>query len=255
MRPGLNYLRALKRVWTAAAFERKYFCSADTCLFVSEVDAAVFSRLCPATRVEVIPNGVDADYFRPGPGRPRGDLLVFEGSMDFPPNADAAVHFCRDILPLIRARRDAVSVCLVGKRPLPRVQALASDIVTVTGFVDDVRPYLSDAAVFVCPLRSGAGIKNKILQAWAMGKAVVATPESTGGLRCKEGENILVRESPRQFADAVVGLLADPDRCSRLGERARKTIEAHYTWQAKAGQLEALMGDLRAPKQVRYANA
>ncbi|MGA8033892.1 MAG: glycosyltransferase family 4 protein, partial [Casimicrobiaceae bacterium] len=107
--------------------------------------------------------------------------------------------------------------------------------------VEDVRPYLARARVFVCPMRSGAGIKNKILQAWSMGKAIVSTTAGVGSLKTEEGRNILIRDTPEEFAAAVVDLLRDPARAARLGEAGRRTIEAHYTWAAKTGELETLM--------------
>jgi glycosyltransferase involved in cell wall biosynthesis len=251
----LDYARGVKRLQMVKAYERRYFRGADACLFVSEVDAGDFSSVCPGARAHVIANGVDADHFRPMDTPVEPGRLVFEGSMMFPPNADAAVHFVERILPLIRAVDPTVRLTLVGRDPLPSVRALASDGVEVTGFVDDVRPYIARAALFVAPLRSGAGIKNKVLQAWAMGKPVVATPESTGGLRADPDRNIVVRADPAEFAKAVLELLGDIDRRAAIGRAARETIERHYTWQAKAGELEALMQELSTRATSQAANA
>jgi len=238
---GLPYLRLLKRTWMARTFERRYFSKAEACLFVSEVDAAVFSRICPGNLVRVIHNGVDAEYFQPNDLPIEADSVVFEGSMDFYPNIDGAIYLCNEVMPLVRKRRPGVKTYIVGKKPTRSVQALASADVIVTGFVEDVRPYLARAALFVSPTRTGAGIKNKILQAWAMGKAVVATSASTGGLRCRDGDNILVRDTTEGLADAIVTLLDDSPRRSTLGIRGRQTIVDHYTWEAKARELEDLM--------------
>ncbi len=239
-RPG-QYIKTLKRLLLARGFEKRYFSKADACLYVSEVDAEYFSRLCPATSVEVIHNGVDAEFFSPAPDPVEEDYLVFEGNMGFYPNSDGAQHFCNEILPLILERRPNVKLYLVGKEPSKRVLALASPHVVVTGFVDDVRPYLRKATVFVSPTRTGTGIKNKILQAWSMGKAVVASPASTGGLLFEDGRNILVRATPQAFAAAVVELLEDSEQRRRLGEAARRTIVDRYTWAAKASELELLL--------------
>src|SRR5687768_3953468 len=122
--------------------------------------------------------------------------------MGFTPNAEAALHFCREVLPLVREAEPRVRMLVVGNRPTPEVNALAGPGVEVTGFVPDVRPYLDRAWVFVCPLLSGAGIKNKILQAWSMQKAVVATSISTGGLVTEGGANLIVADGKREFADA-----------------------------------------------------
>src|SRR6185295_14351393 len=170
---------------------------AARCLFVSDIDAATFKRVCPRTPVSVVNNGVDEATFRPIGLPLEPGTVVFEGRMDFGPNVDGAVAFCRNILPRICAAIPDIRVKLVGMSPAPQVRELASATVEVTGFVEDVRPYLERASVFICPLRKGAGIKNKILQAWSMGKAVIATPESVGGLDVREGANILVRNLDR----------------------------------------------------------
>jgi glycosyltransferase involved in cell wall biosynthesis len=164
------------------------------------------------------------------------------------------VYFATSVLPLIKARVPDVRFRIVGKNPAPEVAALASTDVEVTGFVDDVRPYLDRAAVFVCPLRKGAGIKNKILQAWAMGKPVVATSKSTGGLAVREGENILVRDDPREIADAVVELLESPAKRQSMAAAARATAESRYGWARQARALESVMSGLvRSGEVVAHA--
>jgi len=247
----LEYWRELKRSRSVARvlliakwlmmnyrFERYYFGPAAQCLFVSEVDAATFKRVCPATPTAVIHNGVDEEHFRPLGLPPEEHTLVFEGRMDFRPNADAAISFCRELLPHVRAAIPDARLKLVGMNPAVDVRALASDAVDVTGHVDDVRPYLDRARLFICPLRKGAGIKNKILQAWAMGKAVVATPESVGGLNVQQDVNIVVRPFGRSLAKAVVDLLNDPARAAAMGAAGRRTIINHYTWDQKALELD-----------------
>ena len=232
-------LRSLKWLWMNARFERRFFGAAQGVLFVAEPDAGVFRRIAPRTPTYVVHNGVDTDYFRPlGTPRQR-DTLVFEGNMGFAPNVEAAVYFVRDVLPLIRKQRP-VRLALVGIRPAPAVQALAGPDVEVTGVVDDVRPYLDRAAVFVCPMLSGAGIKNKILQAWAMGIPVVGTTAATGGLAVRDGENVLLGDTPQALAAAVLRALEDSDLARRLGDGGRRTALEHYTWAAKARELETV---------------
>lgn len=235
-------LQMLKWVWMNYRFERKYFGPADACLFVSERDAEVFARICPGTPTAVIHNGVDVDFFRPVNAHEKGEpILVFEGNMSFPPNEDAAVYFATEILPLIQREVPAARFLVVGKNPTARVRALAGPNIHVTGLVDDVRPYLEEATVFVCPMRKGAGIKNKILQAWAMGKPVVATGKSTGGLFVREGENILVRDDPASFAGAVIGILGNRPKQRSMAAAARATAEERYRWGIKAIELERLV--------------
>jgi glycosyltransferase involved in cell wall biosynthesis len=218
------------------------------CNVVAESDRKSILQHLPGLEVSVIHNGVDAEVFAPSGTPPLFPSVVFEGSMGFPPNAEGAVHFCREILPLIRASRPAVHTTIVGSDPRPEVLQLANGHVEVTGFVPDVRSYLERASVFVCPLRSGAGIKNKILQAWAMKKAVVATPISCGGLVVEPDRNILVAETNRDFADAVLRLLGDEALRNRVGERGRATVLEHYSWGAKARQMERTL--LRVAQQA-----
>lgn len=244
LKPGIRYLRVAKRLALTRRFVRRYFAPAAACLYVAEADAQSFSALCPNIPVHVIHNGVDEAFFRSEKVPIDPDSVVFEGNMSFYPNVDAAEYFCSEILPLIHQVRPGVKLFLVGKNPAQRVRALASERVVVTGFVDDVRPYLSRATVFVSPTRVGAGIKNKILQAWSMGKPVVATPASTGGLRVRDRENMVVAESPQKFAEAVLELLGDVDLREKLGAEGRRTVIEHYTWDAKAREFEALMRKL-----------
>ena len=252
LRPGVRYLRVLKRLLLMKAVERRYFARADACLYVSEADAQTFASVCPNIPVHVIHNGVDADFFQPALVSVEPETVVFEGNMSFYPNVDAAEYFCKEILPLIHMARPGVKLFLVGKDPSPRVRALAADRIVVTGFVDDVRPYLARAAVFVSPTRVGAGIKNKILQAWSMGKPVVATPASTGGLRVLDRKNLIIADTPQRFADAVLELLRDGKLGQELGLNGRRTVLDHYTWDAKAREFEALMSEL-AIRRAKHA--
>lgn len=243
-RGPLALARALKNLVNTWRFQKKYLTHTPICTVVSESDQAMLARNCPGLDVRVTPNGVDADVFRPMGTAPLPNSLVFEGSMGFAPNAEGITTFIRETLPLIRARVPDVTLTAVGKDPTPELLALAGPGVEVTGFVDDVRPYVDRASVFVCPLRRGAGIKNKILQAWAMQKAVVATPVSCGGLVLQPGLNLQVAESPSELADAICALLADPDRRAALGAAGRATVMEHYSWQVAAARMDGILGEL-----------
>jgi glycosyltransferase involved in cell wall biosynthesis len=197
--------------------------------------------VCPGKRVEVINNGVDEKFFSPQGVQIDLTNLVFEGSISFGPNKDGVLYFVKDILPKIRRKVPEVTLTIVGRNPPPEILSLACPSITVTGFVEDVRPYLERAAVFVCPLREGAGIKNKVLQAWSMGKAVVATTPSVGGLKVRNGENIIVSDDPSSFAEEVTKLLKDPAAAASIGKNAQNTINEHYTWEKKSKQLENLL--------------
>ena len=234
-------LRQLKYLSHYYRFERYVMRRAAVCVVVSEEDAESFRRVSPTVPVSVVQNGVDLDYFAPSdrpqiPGR-----LVFEGSMAFGPNQLAAIHLVTEVMPLVWAQRPDATVTLVGRDPSAEILALRSDRVQVTGSVPDVRPYVQEAEVFVCPLLSGAGIKNKLLQAWAMGKAVVATTVSVGGLKVLQGRNVIVANAAREMADAVLDLLANPLKRQLLGDEGRQTVAAEYSWAGRAASFEGLL--------------
>lgn len=225
-------------------FERQTLARFDGVLAVSEADRETFARLYPeAIRrpVHVVPTGVDTTFFAPAsPASPAASRsLVFTGSMDWLPNEDAMVFFCRDVLPLIRAEEPDVTLSIVGRAPTPAVQRLAATHgVIVTGSVDDVRPYMREAAVYVVPLRIGGGTRLKIFEAMSMAKAVVSTTVGAEGLPVTPGEHVLLADEPRGFARAVVRLLRDLDRRRGVEEAARALVVSQYDWSVVAGDLE-----------------
>jgi polysaccharide biosynthesis protein PslH len=238
--PVTHWAPILRRLLEHLWFEHWQLRRATLNILASDEDARVARWVCGQVPAVAIPNGVDTAFFAPMQGvQSEPNSIAFEGSMRFGPNVDAATHLCREIFPLIKARRPSAKLWLIGRDPAPAVRALASESIVVTGTVPDVRPYLARAAVFVCPMRQGGGIKNKILQAWAMGKPVVATSRSLGGLPAKDGVNLLIRDSPAQFALATDALLADPSRCELLGANARTTVTSCYGWNALAYRLES----------------
>lgn len=221
-------------------FEKKYFKLAKEVVTVSEVDAKFFTKVLPSVPISVIQNGVDVDFFRPLGLDEIKNSIVFEGRMDFTVNTDGMLYFCKDIFPLILKEMPEVVLYIVGKNPTEEIRVLASSSIKVTGYVDDVRNYIDQSCVFICPLRKGGGIKNKILQAWAMGKAVVATEVSIGGLPAHDGENILVRNTPKDFSDAVVNLLKDEINRNNIGRKAREVILNGFSWESKIKELECI---------------
>ncbi len=228
-------------------FQMAFFRHCRVINVVTEEDRASLLRQMPGLEVSVIHNGVDAEYFHSRAGEALVPTLVFEGSMNFTPNAEAAMYFCREVLPLVREVEPRARMLVVGNKPTAEVTALAGPGVEITGFVPDVRPYLDQAWVFVCPLLSGAGIKNKILQAWSMQKPVVATPISTGGL-VDANSNLIVADGKRAFADAILKLFADQALRKLLGDRGRATVVQHYSWEAKARQMEAVISQAAGPR-------
>ncbi len=234
-------------------YERRTLARFDGVLAVSESDRQTFRRLYPdAVRrpVHVVATGVDTEYFTPAerPSPPDSRSVVFTGSMDWLPNEDAMLFFCRETLPLIRREEPDVTLAIVGRAPTPAVMALARQPgVIVTGRVEDVRPYVRDAAVYIVPLRIGGGTRLKIFEAMAMAKAVVSTGVGAEGLPVTPGEHLCLADDPQIFARAVVGLLRNVDRRRHLGEAARRLVLERYDWSAVAGQLEDALVQFAQP--------
>jgi len=232
---GAQYRRMLR-------YERRMLARFDGILAVSDADRETFARLYPgaiAQPAHVVPTGVDTEYFAPSAGSQQPARLIFTGSMDWLPNEDAMIYFCRDVLPAIRAEVPDVALTIVGRTPTPAVKKLAEERgVTVTGRVDDVRPFMRDASVYIVPLRIGGGTRLKIFEAMAMGKAVVSTTIGAEGLPVTDGEHVLLADDPATFARAVVHLIRDTGHRTRIEAAARALVLARYDWSAVAGELE-----------------
>ena len=211
----------------------------------SEVDEQFLQALAPGLRTLTIGNGVDCDFFHPSPEAGNPDTLLFTGVMSYRPNADAAEYFSHEILPLIRQTHPNAEFHIVGKDPSEQVRALGGqDGVRVLGEVPDVRPHVAGAGIFVCPLRWGAGVKNKLLAALAMEKPVVATRQSISGMHFVEDEHLLIAEDAADFARQVVRLMDDPALARRLAEAGRAFVIARYSWLTSASAMESALAGL-----------
>jgi glycosyltransferase involved in cell wall biosynthesis len=236
-------LVAWREWWAMARAERHYAKLANHVLTVSEDDRRAFAEYLPSEKVTAIPTGVDLEYFRPARAARRSDTLVFTGTMDWMPNEDAMLYFCSEILPLIRECIPNVRLRVVGRKPTRKILAL-KEIDTqleVTGTVDDIRPYVHDAAVYVVPLRIGGGTRIKIFEAMAMGMAVVSTTIGAEGLPVEHGKNILLADTPASFADTVVTLLRQPMARERIGNAARALVEVRYDWTAATDVVDEIL--------------
>lgn len=201
---------------------------------VSERDRRTLEDRVPGASCFVVPNGVDTDEFRPAEpeGGESGSGLVFVGGCTWFPNRDALTYFSDEILPLLRERRSELEVHWVGRADEETRSRFRRDHgIEMPGYVEDIRPYVRRAACYVVPIRVGGGTRLKILDAWAMGKAVVSTSQGCEGLAAEDGDNILIRDSAEGFAEAVDRVLADPDLRRSLGGRARETAEETYSWE------------------------
>jgi polysaccharide biosynthesis protein PslH len=213
----------------------------DVVLAVSDTDRRTLLQAYGPLRqpVHVVPTGVDASYFAEVTSVVRPRHLVFTGSMDWLPNEDGMLYFVRDILPLIRHEEPSATLSIVGRAPTAAVVKLGSEYgIEVTGRVDDVRPHMAQAAVYIVPLRIGGGTRLKIFEAMAMGKPVVSTTIGAEGLPVTSGTDVLVADSPAAFANAVVRLFRSEDERTRIGQAARRLVAEQYDWSAVFGHLE-----------------
>lgn len=214
----------------------------DRVLVTSPLDKAALASLAPhgGERITVLPNGVDLDYFQPDAGLPREPAtVVISGKMSYHANVTMALHFAQEVMPLIWAENPDVKVCIVGKDPPPSLQSLAEDSrVRVTGIVDDLRPYLQRATLAVAPIRYGTGIQNKVLEAMACGTAVVATHQAVSALQAVPDQDLILADHPYEFAQAVLGLLNDPEKRLRVSRAGRSYVEKYHDWRKAAADLE-----------------
>lgn len=207
---------------------------------VSEGDRNTLAACAPQAHVCDIPTGVDPVYFRPNGTSEVPARLVFTGSMDWYPNEDAIIYFLDAIFPRIRREVPAASFCVVGRNPTPRLRAAAARAaIRVTGKVDDIRPLVAEAAVYVVPLRVGGGTRLKLFEALAMGKAVVSTTIGAEGLPLISGRHFLRADGPEEFASATVSLLRDAAKRRALGAAGRRLVEERYSWAQVAREFEA----------------
>ncbi|RKY86259.1 TIGR03087 family PEP-CTERM/XrtA system glycosyltransferase [candidate division KSB1 bacterium] len=214
-------------------------------LLISPVDKNYLSRYTDNQNIEIVPNGVDIDYFQFYDGVFDLNRVVFLGNMRTFPNSDAVEYFCKEILPLIRKELPKVKFHIIGSEPSKVVRKLASEPeVVVTGYVKDVRPFLRKAAVSVCPMRVGAGIQNKILESMAMGTPVVSTPEGVEGIEVNPGQEILVSNSSSDFAQKVTELIQNRALRRSISLNARRLVEKKYTWEITLNQLEHIITEV-----------
>ena len=214
---------------------------ADGVYLCSAADERRLLDDAPGVRTAVVPNAADVDYFQPRSTDPPPDgrTVVYFGLLATVPNIDAVVHFVQDIWPRIAEARPDARLKIIGPRPPRSLQALAGPQVELTGFVSDLRPHLAAAAAVVTPLRLGGGTRLKIVEAMAMGKAIVSTTLGAEGIAAIPGRDLLIEDQPEAFGDAVNRLLGDPKLVARIGQSARSLAVQRYSWNGAALALES----------------
>jgi glycosyltransferase involved in cell wall biosynthesis len=213
---------------------------ADGVYLCSAVDERRLLDEAPEARTAVIPNAADVEYYQPRrtDPPPDGRTVVFFGLLSYVPNIDGVIHFVQDIWPRIAAEHPQARCKIIGGRPPPSLLALAGPRVELTGFVSDLRPHLAAAAAVVVPLRLGGGTRLKIVEAMAMGKAIVSTTLGAEGIEAVPGRDLLIEDESAAFADAVNRLLAEPSLAACIGRSARQLAEERYAWSGAARALD-----------------
>jgi len=228
LRYELGMYRGMDRVLVLTAHERYNLLSAD-----------------PTLRINVIPSGVDAEYFRPDDGIEREDAIVFTGQYAVDSNIDAAQWFAATCWPLIRKRHPGVKFYIVGPGAMDALHAIArkDPSIIVTGGVDDIRPYLHRSKIYVCPVRLGSGLRFKLFEAMAAGTPVVTTTLGAEGIPLQNGDNCFMADKPEIMADCISLLLGDDDLRQSIARHARTLVEERFNWDRGIDLLEDVMED------------
>jgi polysaccharide biosynthesis protein PslH len=201
-------------------------------IMVSEDDKNMLKEISPTSRIEVVENGVDVDFFLPKNNHENTNRLIFAGRLDQYSNMDAVLHFCMNIWPLIKKRIPEIRFSIIGNNPPQKLFEIAKndDKIEILGYVDDVRPFFEKATISVCPIRDGGGTRIKILDAMAMGMPIVSTTIGCEGIDVIHGENILIANTTKEFIDNVEILTCDRILREKISKYARRTVEAKYSW-------------------------
>jgi len=236
---GVNW-RKLRReeLGTYRDADGVYLCSAE--------DERRLLDEIPGARTAVIPNAADVDYYKPRPTDPPPDgrTVLFFGLLSYAPNVDGVMHFVQKIWPRVVEAHPEARFKIIGGRPPRSLQLLAGPRVELTGFVPDLRPHLAAAAAVVVPLRLGGGTRLKVVEAMAMGKAIVSTALGSEGIEAIPGRDLLIEDQPEAFADALNRLFDDPELAARIGQSARSLAVERYSWSGAARALEGFYRDI-----------
>ena len=212
----------------------------DAVLVTSERDKKLINEKVSTVPQYVVPNGVDCNYFYPSEQSTEPNTLVFTGRIDYTPNCDGMIYFITDILPIIRESVPDIKLYIVGKNPPNQLQKYAEENIIITGFVDDVRPYVWKSSVYVVPLRMGGGTRLKVLEALAMKKPLVTTSIGSEGINVEHGKSVMIADDPKTFAEYVVQLLQNRSLCIELGQNGYQLIKSKYDWNVIGETLDSV---------------
>jgi len=227
-------------------YEKKYCGLFEVNLTVSEDDESTLRKNIGTKDIEIIPNGVDTNYFYTKKNNIQTKSMIFAGGMGWYPNRDAMIYFAKEIWPLLKEQYNDIKMTVIGRKPPESLLKLSSldKNFSVTGFVDDVRPYLDNALIYVCPIRDGGGTRLKILDALSMGKPIVATSTAVEGIAVQNEKNVLIANTPDQFVRQIKRLIENKTLRDDLSKSGRELVEEYYDWVAIGNKMNNLYSKL-----------
>ncbi len=249
---GLKRLRHGLTWWKLRTYLRRTLPMLNGCTVVSEVERQRVKKAVPnAPSLVIIPNGVDYAHYEGDFGTPTPETLIYSGALTYHANFDAVEYFLQHIFPLLLERHPQVHLWVTGKtNGVPVTRLPLRERVTLTGYLDDIRPAVARAWVNIVPLRIGGGTRLKILESLALGTPVVSTSKGAEGLELEDGVHLLIADTPQDFANAVMRLLENPELRARLGKQGKERVRQRYDWQIIGAKLSAYLQDILEASHV-----